>query len=382
MKILRIYRRENVLILLVLVCSAVAVSFTLASAAGVVKGWYQSGESGFGTVDNAHISALEVYEGDLYVGTWNNNGAQIWQSSDGVTWSELPAGWSQQANALNDFHAYKDKLYASFDNFTQGGELWRGDGSTWIPVVSQGFGDLNNYSVDALSDFQGELIAATGNFTNGVEIWSSPSGDVGSWIKVNESGFGQGGGTGNVVMQVYQGVLYVGLGRFPGTAELWSTDDLLSWTPVFTDGQGDVNNSAVTAMAEFKDEFYIGIRNTVSGGQLWRSVDGESWEQVFDDALGNSNNGRPYGLIEFNQQLYLVFSNFNDGAQVWRSGDGESWELILDGGWGTPANQFVDYFDRAAALFNNTLYIGTYNEETGGQVWFMELTSFLPMLLR
>ena len=70
----------------------VLVAPLVLSAAGAPSGWRQSNFSGFGNTANTNISALEVFSGQLYAGTWNNNGAQVWRSVDGSSWSQfMPA---------------------------------------------------------------------------------------------------------------------------------------------------------------------------------------------------------------------------------------------------------------------------------------------------
>lgn len=185
-------------------------------------------------------------------------------------------------------------------------------------------------------------------------------------------------------MDVYQGYLYGGSSRIKDStsiAQLWRTQNGTTWTPVFTDGLGDDGNTHVSAMAEFKSNLYIGLRN-MAGGQLYRSEDGMNWTAVFTDGLGNPQNSRPYGLISFNNYLYLVFSNLSTGAEVWQSSDGESWRQIVTNGWGNANNGFADYFDKAAAIFNQSLYIGTANDKDGGEIWQRLHWVHLPLIAR
>jgi hypothetical protein len=182
-------------------------------------------------------------------------------------------------------------------------------------------------------------------------------------------------------MDVYSDTLYVGLSRDYG--ELWRTNDGITWTSAFTDGLGNANNTSVSAMAESNGYFYIGLRNVTTGGEVWRSSDGLNWTQVFAGGLGNTANGRPYGLLVFNDRLYLVFSNLETGAEVWRTADGTSWQRVGEAGWGDSNNGYADYFDKGAAVFNNSLYIYTGNSANGGEVWRNKPYSiYLPVVLR
>lgn len=356
-----------------------------ARAQGDVQGWRQSNTGGFGDPSNTNASALAVFAGQMYAGTWNENGAQVWRTEDGHTWTQLSPSWSISNTDVADIESFGGYLYFGTANgFGENtGEIWRTDGTTWEQVAADGLGDANNTGFNALATFSDMLIAATTNYSTGVEVWSSPSGDLGTWGQVNADGFGAGGTAQDIAMQPYEDYLYLGLSRLDsGLAELWRTHDGMAWTPVFTDGLGSLTNTNVSAMAGFKGYFYIGLRNLDTGGEVWRSADGLDWTPVFTGGLGTVDNGRPYGLIVFNDQLYLVFSNLVDGAQVWRTGDGVAWEPVLSGGWGDSNNGYADYSNKSAAVFNSSLYIGTINNVDGGEIWQKLHPSFLPLISR
>lgn len=353
-------------------------------------GWQQSNASGFGNPENNTIGALAVFNNSLYAGTWNNNGMQVWRTNDGHTWNQEYPYWSNSNTEALCAAPFGSYLYVGTGN-ESGGEIWRTNGTGWWQVASGGLGDANNYGFSAFAVFSNYLYVATANIPpliggsgNGVEIWRSSSGDTGSWQQVNADGFGAGPTFTDIVMDVYQGYLYVGVPLIQGNtsiAQLWRSQNGTTWTPVFTDGLGDAGNTHVSSMAEFKGNFYIGMRNP-SGGQVWRSSDGMNWTPVFTDGLGDPTNSRPYGLIVFNDHLYLVFSRPGIGAEVWQSKDGETWRQVVAGGWGDVNNGFADYFDKAAAVFNQSLYIGTGNNQDGGEIWQQLHWVHLPLTVR
>lgn len=233
-------------------------------------GWRQANLNGFGDRHTDVVSALEVFNGQMYAGTWPGEGsiAQVWRTSDGQTWSQFRPNWSDSTMVF-DAQAFGSYLYVGTYSDT-GGEIWRMNGSAWTRVVSGGFGDANNAAINALAVFSDALYAATSNWTSGVEVWRSPSGDTGSWTQVNADGFGlmPAATSQDIVMEVYNGNLYVGLTRLTptNTAELWRTSNGTTWTSVFTDGLAP-NNTAVSAIAEFEGTLYISLRNTTTGGR-------------------------------------------------------------------------------------------------------------------
>jgi hypothetical protein len=341
-------------------------------------GWQQVNDSGFGILQN--IGTLDTYNGQMYAGTWApifGNSAQIWRTSNGTTWEQFSPVFTTDTQAIADTQPFSNSLYigTANDNGTSA-EIWRTDGSIWENVVSDGFGDVNNLGISSLAVFSNTLIATTLNPITGIEIWSSPTGNPGSWGQVYTNGLGF-----DSSLDSYNGYLYLGSG-IDGVATLLRTNNLISWTTVFTDGLGNPNNTQVTSMAEFDGNFYIGMRNLTDGSEVWSTSNGVDFSPVVTGGLGNVDNQRPYGLIVYEDRLYLIFSNFSTGAEVWRTGDGESWEQVGFGGWGDALNTFADYLDKGATIFNNSLFIGTFNDETGGQIWQMLHQSYLPAIMK
>ncbi len=369
-----------------------ALSAVIASATSGAIGWMQSNTSGFGQPSNYHVSALVTFGNRLYAGTSNDDGAQVWRAADSSTWDQVTPGWPVSNTEVYCTTPYGAHLYVGTGNM-DGGELWRTDGSTWAQVASAGLGDGNNYAFAAAAEFGNALYVTMGNLPpaigfsgDGVEVWRSQSGDDGSWIQVNADGFGAGPTWNDLTMDVYEGYLYVGFGRVTdgggSLAELWRTDDGVTWMPVFTDGLGYAGNGSVAATAEFEGQFYISLRNVTTGGQVWRSTNGLNWTPVFTDGLGVTARSRPYGLIVYDNHLVLVFARPDTGSEVWQSSDGLAWQQIATGGWGDSNNTFAGYFDKPLALFQGGLYIGTLNEEDGGEIWRRLHVAYLPLVLR
>jgi sugar lactone lactonase YvrE len=349
-----------------------------------VSGWKQVNINGFGDPEQS-VNALAAFGDGLYAGTWHysEGRAEVWRASDGDNWSRFTPSWTISNTVVFDVEAFEGQLYVG-TACDDGAEIWRTDGADWEQVVWGGFGDGNNGGVNVFAVFSNMIYAATTNDTSGVEIWRSATGDPGSWSQVNGDGFGSSGTAQDVTMELYDNALYVGLGRGdPPVAELWRTENGTTWTAMFEDGLGDSNNTHVSAMSAFRGDFYLGLRNVNEGGQIWRCDDGANWSQVFAGGLGDATNKRPYGLIKFNEHLYLVFTNWDKGAEVWKTADGDSWRRMVDGGWGDSNNQGADYFDKGAAIFENRLYIGTHNSASGGEIWReASCAVYLPLTLR
>lgn len=355
------------------------------------QSWVQSNPSGFGDPRNTNIGFLEVLDGKLYAGTWRpsvDENAEVWNSVDGDSWEQITFTWTLTPNAFLDAQPFNDYLYIGTASTSPFGfsvaELWRTDGITWTQVVSNGFGDFYNNSISALSVYSGSLYAATTNIISGTQVWRSSTGIAGTWSKVAPSSFGQSGSTGqDVAMDVFSNTLFVGISRVGGNAELWKTNDGINWSPAFTNGLGTVNNTHVASFASFNGSLYVGLRNVTTGGEIWKSSDGISFSPVITGGFDNVNNTRPYGLVVYEQHLYTVIGNQATGAEVWRTADGISWSKVSSEGFGDPLNQTAAYFDKALALFDGGIFVGTLNDVTGGQIWRTgTYQAFLPAISR
>ncbi len=351
----------------------------------VVPGWQQSNSSGFGTADNNMIGALEVFNGQMYAATWNESGAQVWRTDDGLDWTQFTPGTPFTTTVIYDMKLFGSNLYIG-TYLDTGAEIWRTNGTTRERVAEAGLGDANNVTFSAFGVYSGTLYVATGNLVSGVEIWRSPTGNADSWTQANLDGFSAGASWDSIVMEPYGGYLYIGIGRVVGgsgsKAELWRTNNGTTWDPVFTDGLGSAQNTVVSAMAEYHGDLYVGLRNVTTGGQIWSSTNGTTFTSITTDGFGNSKNARPYGLYGFENALYIVFSNYITGAEVWRIDGTGSRAPVIQGGWGDSNSINADYLDKAAVGFNGSLYIGNGNDITGGQIWQMLRVVYLPAIHR
>jgi hypothetical protein len=358
------------------------------------RGWQQRNSSGFGSAANTGIGALASFGDYLYAGTWNeDNGAELWRMNETYGWSDFTPAWSGDNVEVASTQALGSYLYIGTGNMA-GGEIWRTNGATSGQVAAAGLGDANNYSFDCLAVFKNTIYAATGNVPpdiggsgNGVEIWRSGTGNPGSWSQANDDGFGAGPTWLGVTMDVFEGYLYAGLGRVTAgggsLAELWRTANGLDWTAVFTDGLGVANNGYVSGMAVFEDDFYLTLRNVVDGAQVWRSGNGLDWTKVADGGFGlGASGGRSSGLIPHDGLLYLALSRFSPGAEIWATRDGANWWIVAGGGWDDANNMFAANFDKALAVYQDALYVGTVNSVEGAELWQRLRELFLPIVSR
>jgi hypothetical protein len=109
---------------------------------------------------------------------------------------------------------------AAYTPFT-GTKIWRSDNlaveANYQEVVNDGFGDINNISIDALLEYGGYIYALTRN-NNGTQMWRSSTGDAGSWTKRFDNGYGDATNISGRSAVVFAGSLYIGLEKSTGVS--------------------------------------------------------------------------------------------------------------------------------------------------------------------
>ena len=254
------------------------------SSTGNAGEWEQVVANGLGDATNQAGVTMEVFNGHIYIGTysWNSatnrpNGCEIWRS-DGATWAKVITDGFGNVNcyAVRSLAGFGDFLYAGlsiWDPDAQAyspGEIWRcsaasgcDEASDWEQVVSDGFGNAQNYSA-SLHEFSGHLYAVTSNSETGLEVWRAANGT--DWEQVGFAGF------------------------------------------------GDSNNSAPywdNSVAVFNNRLYIGTTNYTNGGEVWQK------SVVTAGFTANPTQGVP--------PLTVTFTNTSTGdytSSLWDFGDG------------------------------------------------------------
>jgi flagellin len=322
--------------------------------------------AGFGEWQNERYDSMAVYDGYLYVATYNwNTGTEVWRTADGTTWSQVNTDGFGDANnqGLSTIAEFNGYLYAGTTNTNTGGEVWRtNDGTTWAQVNTDGFGDGTNQGVTSMTVFGSSLYAGTRNGLTGVEVWSSANGTT--WGQVNADGFD--GDTNNLsasAMAVFNGSLYVGTGQtdFPTGTEVWSTPDGTTWNQVNTDGFGDASIQSTAAMQVYGAYLYLTSVSS-SGIEVRRTNDGTTWSQTNTSGFGDSSNQSASSTLPiFDASIFVGTGNTTTGAEVWLL-EGTIWAQANTDGFGDSGNRGAT----TMMVFNGYLYVGTTGK---AEIW-------------
>ena len=325
--------------------------------------WKQLTDDGFGKQSNYGTRGMEIFKGDLYIGTQN---------------SMIPLSLKQEkeygnliaASVLPDF-------YTVFGNVThlpirfglylmtlasQGCEIWKYNysndvlckviGKDSVSGINAGFGSHFNAAASVMKEFKGYLYVGT---------WNTP---IGSTLQPDRKG-----------------------------CEIWRSSDGIHWeqvvghiAPFTTGGFGNPDNTGAWSIEIFNDYLYVGTMNwdfSDNGGcEVWRSSDGLHWEQVVDhgfrefmsdtDLEKEAINTYAWTMKEYHNELYMGTFNsrlwFNNekgtGCQLWKTADGVHWQKValprgrIHSGTKDGFGEAENYGIRSMVIYNDELYIG------------------------
>ncbi len=237
----------------------------LNDACGVYRydgsGWAQVNLTKFGNPKNMGIASMAVYNGKLYVSTWLGN--EVW-CYDGSGWSKVGSNFN---GSIKTFEVYEGQLYGGTFANDWGGLVLRYDGGTTWTAVSKLDFDIDA-NVTSLVTYGDKLYAGLiSKQTSLCHVYRWDGSGVDDWTSVAEPGFGGDNDRRITASAVFNGKLYM------------STDYLTrvycydgsSWKQANTDGFGDQNNSGGEAsMAAMGNSLLVGTYNWRSGAQIWQ----------------------------------------------------------------------------------------------------------------
>lgn len=406
--------------------------------------WEQVNEPGFGNANNFSVVAMAKYKGQLYAMTRNQvQGAEVWRTSESGGWEQVlfPEGETNGIygnprinNVWGKIIEFNGKLYFGFSSGLQGNflgstgcEIWRYDGTTWEPVIS------DKRDIDETGSITGIASCANNDgdrkayITDTSQSWI-PDEWAGGTLQIT-SGTGQYrkfyilGNTANT-LTIQQNEV-AGTGASPAAEEEYTRCDGRTYNNPYPSysytlgavnigdsyeigmgwdesGFGEVWNKTITDMLIHDEKLYVSTGlNYEYGGQVWYSEDGDTWMvtepansfgNYHTDGVKYPNGLKPISssitnLVTFNGILYAGGTGASGDkgscsrmAKLTESG----WELIVDSDvdaniTGTNENGFGDgmgcdmdtgnFMPWSFAVFNNKLHAGI-NSLGGGRIMY------------
>jgi uncharacterized protein YjiK len=89
------------------------------------------------------------------------------------------------------------------------------------------------------------------------------------------------------------------------------------------------------------------------------------WRQKNINGFGDRNNWAANRMSVWGNYLYVGTANNNTGGEVWRTANGATWSQVNLDGFGVVSNTSA----MVGEAFNGYLYVGTGNSSAGAEVW-------------
>jgi hypothetical protein len=278
--------------------------------------WEQVSLPGFGNDNNMSVITMAEYQDRLYAMTRNDvAGLEVWRTS-GTSWEQVlfPGGVTNGVygnpginNLFADMVVFQDKLYFGFSSGFQGNtlkssgcEIWRYDGTTWEPVISDKKDTDEGGTITGMSGCEADDGDVTGQITDSSKSWTANV-----WA----------GGT----LQITSGE-----GKFRKFDILSNTADTLIIQQNEMSGQTGTEYT-ICGTAHYVNPFpeYEYDLGAVDIGDNYEIGIGYD-----ENGFGNYWNRAVNCMIVVDSKLYVSTGlNYEYGAQVWYTEDGETWSL-------------------------------------------------------
>ncbi|MFC1592006.1 hypothetical protein ACFL43_05740 [Thermodesulfobacteriota bacterium] len=287
---------------------------TYAAADGTT--WQRVSEPGFGDEENVAVVALREFQNRLYAMVRNDvDGVEVWRTA-GNGWEQVlfPNGSSNgvYGNHMINTHigalmVFKDKLYCAFSSGVQGSylkssgaEIWRYDGSSWEPAISDKKDVEEQGTITAIVDCSADDSAVTASVTDSSKAW-----EVDRWAGgILQITSGEGIFRRFDIISNNAGTLLIQQNEIAGERDteytICESSHYVNPFPPHAYDLGAVSEG---------DTYEIGTGNDENG-----------FGQYFNKAISN--------MTVFNGKLYATtILNYDFGGQVWYTEDGDTWSV-------------------------------------------------------
>lgn len=262
------------------------------------------------------------------------------------------------------------------------GKIVGKDGSVWEIVNTPGFGNPDNFSVVAMTEYEGKLYALTRNQAQGAEVWRY---DGKAWEQVMFPGGVANGIYGNprinnvwARMAVFKGKLYCGFssglqGSFLGSTgcEIWRYNGQ-SWEPVISNLKDSDESGAITAITGCTADDGDTTARITDASKNWRP---DQWAGGFLQITSGSGIYRTFRIVGNTADTLIIQQNESAGS--YDAAGNETEYTVCDEK--TYNNPFPAYsYTLGKVSVNDTYEIGIGDDESGfGQVWNKTITAMV-----
>jgi hypothetical protein len=273
-------------------------------------------------------------EGFIYFGTTDSSGPGLYRSSNGVAWVHVngpgSTGWQAGNNAqigpLMTVFTLQTNLYFGTRN-PNGAQLWRVpyNGNTFTKVYDFSTDGSGVEMVTCIYEWNRTLYVGTRR-PGGGRIYSSTNGTTWTQNAGVGNGFGSARNTNIAAMIEFRSKLLASTHNSLTGGQLWETDNGSTWRQVIGNGFGNASNVELHRLSDSAGLGQLFVTTTTlnenSGAlaEVWRSVDGTNFMQSNVSGFGvPSNNGGLPTVETFSQMMYWGGQNTNSGGRIYRT---------------------------------------------------------------
>ncbi|HTN18402.1 MAG TPA: ELWxxDGT repeat protein [Chitinophagaceae bacterium] len=223
----------------------------------------------------------------------------------------------------NYYFVFKDKLYFSANNKTNGFELWVSDGTSGgtklFMDINPGAGHSSPYS---FTEHEGKLFFVADDGTHGRELWISDGTVAGThMVKDINTYIGSVMGSDPAWMTSYKGKLYFNAFDISAGRELWCTDGTETGTRLVKDIYPGSNPAWPAWLIVYGSKLYFTASHSDTLGQQLFQTDGTDTGTVMlypssFPLRKDMVTSYPF-LTLFNDKLFFVASYNNNYSQLW-----------------------------------------------------------------
>jgi hypothetical protein len=256
----------------------------------------------------------------------------IWRSTDGRTWKRVSGRTGFEDAGVGSLARGADGSYLAAGTtcfFECGGaRLWQSsDGLEWTAVTA-GFPEASY--IEVFAGGPGWIVSGTSNDATPPTLWNSADGAA--WVP--STGLGREDALVRGVVTIPTGLVAYG-SRYPGTTSMpaiWTSVDGSRWTPIT--GETAPSGLGISVVGELDGSLTAFVRD-VGGVTIWTSKDGLAWDarggdfairdevdiEIFDVVESGS------GLVAFGRK---TTASGQEAIGVWLSADTVAWEPASD----------------------------------------------------
>lgn len=350
--------------------------------------WEKVIDPGFGNPHNCGIVALAEYQGQVYAMTRNEvQGAEIWRTTPQGGWEQVlfPDGETNGVygnpwltSLWGSMVVFNDKLYCGFSSGHQamvydstGCEIWRYDGTTWEPVVSDRKDTEEFGIITGISGCDAKDIDTTARITDSSKAWVDNQW-AGGVLQITS---GEGKFRRFDIVSNTENTLVIQQNEIANNQEeftVCAAQQFSNPSPPFIEytrgavvvgdsyeigtgndenGFGNYWNKTITAMLVHDDQLYVSTGlNSAYGAEVWVTEDGDTWfpdDPARPNSFGNfhTDDRYPHGLKPVSSSITdLVYFN----GYIYAGGTGTTgeqgacarlarltengWEMVVDKG--------------------------------------------------